>query len=194
MSQQGERSTGHEDDWWGQLYDDSTADTGPAAAADSLDDRFASAAGTVGQPAPRDTAGAPLPPTAPPSVPEQRAGGGPAAPARGSESPAAPARGADPPGGTPAPRRGGPERPTPQGEQGELTPQGKQGALGEPSVPADATPIRRDATSRPATPPLGNPRPPVRRAPRPSRPDGGPRGSARTRPRLPRPGKAASSR
>ncbi|MFF1628579.1 hypothetical protein ACFVXV_24720, partial [Streptomyces sp. NPDC058272] len=48
MSQQGERPTGHEDDWWGQLYDDSTEDTGPAAAADSLDDRFASAAGTVG--------------------------------------------------------------------------------------------------------------------------------------------------
>ncbi|WP_105969947.1 protein phosphatase 2C domain-containing protein [Streptomyces geranii] len=47
MSQQGERSTGHEDDWWGQLYDDSTEDTGPTAAGDSLDDRFASAAGTV---------------------------------------------------------------------------------------------------------------------------------------------------
>lgn len=49
MSQQGERPTGHEDDWWGQLYDDSTEDTGPTAVADSLDDRFASAAGTVGQ-------------------------------------------------------------------------------------------------------------------------------------------------
>ncbi|MDX3451179.1 protein phosphatase 2C domain-containing protein [Streptomyces sp. ME02-8801-2C] len=47
MSQQGERSTGHEDDWWGQLYDDSTEDTGPTAAGDSLDDRFASASGTV---------------------------------------------------------------------------------------------------------------------------------------------------
>ncbi|MFE2139016.1 hypothetical protein ACFW9X_38545, partial [Streptomyces sp. NPDC059466] len=48
MSQQGESRTGHEDDWWGQLYDDSTQDTGAAAAPDSLDDRFASAAGTVG--------------------------------------------------------------------------------------------------------------------------------------------------
>ncbi|MGY1496502.1 protein phosphatase 2C domain-containing protein [Streptomyces sp. QTS52] len=47
MSQQGERSTGHSDDWWGQLYDDSTEDTGPTAAGDSLDDRFASASGTV---------------------------------------------------------------------------------------------------------------------------------------------------
>ncbi|MBW8737979.1 MAG: protein phosphatase 2C domain-containing protein [Streptomyces turgidiscabies] len=50
MSQQGERSTGHEDDWWGQLYDDSTDDTGPTAAGDSLDDRFASASGTVDAP------------------------------------------------------------------------------------------------------------------------------------------------
>jgi hypothetical protein len=48
MSQQGGRPTGHEDDWWGQLYDDSTEDAGPAPAADTLDDRFASAAGTVG--------------------------------------------------------------------------------------------------------------------------------------------------
>ncbi|MFH8489526.1 protein phosphatase 2C domain-containing protein [Streptomyces longisporoflavus] len=47
MSQQGERhdgASGQEDDWWGQLYDDSAHDTGPAEAADSLDDRFASAA------------------------------------------------------------------------------------------------------------------------------------------------------
>ncbi|WP_445526034.1 protein phosphatase 2C domain-containing protein [Streptomyces cyslabdanicus] len=57
MSQQGGRPTGQEDDWWGQLYDDSAADTGPAAGADSLDDRFASASGTVGGP-PR---GVPLP-------------------------------------------------------------------------------------------------------------------------------------
>ncbi|WP_190194036.1 protein phosphatase 2C domain-containing protein [Streptomyces minutiscleroticus] len=57
MSQQGERPTGQEDDWWGELYADSAQDTGPAAAADSLDDRFASAAGTVGDggPEPPDT-------------------------------------------------------------------------------------------------------------------------------------------
>ncbi|MFE0913863.1 hypothetical protein ACFW48_27035, partial [Streptomyces sp. NPDC058812] len=47
MSQQGGTPTGRDDDWWGQLYDDSTGDTGPTAAPDSLDDRFASAAGTV---------------------------------------------------------------------------------------------------------------------------------------------------
>lgn len=50
MNQQGGRPTRHEDDWWRQLYDDSTPDTGPAPAADSLDDRFASAAGAVGAP------------------------------------------------------------------------------------------------------------------------------------------------
>ncbi|MEU7060958.1 protein phosphatase 2C domain-containing protein [Streptomyces sp. NPDC046197] len=49
MSQQGGRPTGNEDDWWKQLYDDSTEDTGPTTAADSLDDRFASAAGTLGR-------------------------------------------------------------------------------------------------------------------------------------------------
>ncbi|MFD8999895.1 protein phosphatase 2C domain-containing protein [Streptomyces sp. NPDC059582] len=82
MSQQGGRPTGHEDDWWRQLYDDSTEDTGPAAApADSLDDRFASAAGTLGdgETAPEDAAerGAPprprasweSPPTAEGAVP-----------------------------------------------------------------------------------------------------------------------------
>ncbi|MHA5054972.1 PP2C family serine/threonine-protein phosphatase [Streptomyces sp. SD15] len=76
MSHQGERPTGHEDDWWGQLYDDSTEDTGPAAVADSLDDRFASAAGTVGpgaapraEPPERDV---PPPSAEPPAVPEQR--------------------------------------------------------------------------------------------------------------------------
>ncbi|MDQ1035431.1 hypothetical protein QFZ75_001847 [Streptomyces sp. V3I8] len=50
MSQQGERPTGHQDDWWGQLYDDSTGDTGPAPAPDSLDDRFVSATHTLDTP------------------------------------------------------------------------------------------------------------------------------------------------
>ncbi|MHB9854408.1 protein phosphatase 2C domain-containing protein [Streptomyces krungchingensis] len=79
MSQQGEKPTGHEDDWWRQLYDDSTEDTGPATAADSLDDRFASAAGTVelrsgtGPDAP--VADVPSPPERPPAVPGQRGDG-----------------------------------------------------------------------------------------------------------------------
>ncbi|MGK3941119.1 protein phosphatase 2C domain-containing protein [Streptomyces caeruleatus] len=56
MSQQGGRPTGHEDDWWGQLYD-STDDTGPAPAPDTLDDRFASATGAVGDAVPRQGRG-----------------------------------------------------------------------------------------------------------------------------------------
>ncbi len=47
MSQQGERRPVTRDDWWSQLYDDTADDTGPTAAGDSVDDRFASAAGTV---------------------------------------------------------------------------------------------------------------------------------------------------
>ncbi|MEV7339414.1 protein phosphatase 2C domain-containing protein [Streptomyces sp. NPDC093544] len=81
MSQQGEKPTGHEDDWWGQLYDDSTEDTGPAAVADSLDDRFASVAGTVSlepapapRPAPTPELDVPPQPERPPAVPEQRPG------------------------------------------------------------------------------------------------------------------------
>ncbi|MFE5022281.1 protein phosphatase 2C domain-containing protein [Streptomyces sp. NPDC056656] len=55
MSQQGERNSGRHgqgDDWWGQLYDESTDDTGPTPAPDTLDDRFASASGTVSPPGP----------------------------------------------------------------------------------------------------------------------------------------------
>ncbi|MDQ8703760.1 protein phosphatase 2C domain-containing protein [Streptomyces sp. LHD-70] len=51
MSQQGDRhrgNSGQGDDWWGQLYDEATEDTGPAPAPDTLDDRFASATDTLG--------------------------------------------------------------------------------------------------------------------------------------------------
>ncbi|MEU6439680.1 protein phosphatase 2C domain-containing protein [Streptomyces sp. NPDC047046] len=44
MSQQGDA---REDDWWDQLYEESAPDTGPDRAADTLDDRFASAVHTV---------------------------------------------------------------------------------------------------------------------------------------------------
>ncbi|MFD8231798.1 protein phosphatase 2C domain-containing protein [Streptomyces sp. NPDC059696] len=65
MSQQGGRPTGHEDDWWRELYDDSTDDTGPAPARDSLDDRFASASGAVGEET-RERGGSPNRPAARP--------------------------------------------------------------------------------------------------------------------------------
>ncbi|MFE2276947.1 protein phosphatase 2C domain-containing protein [Streptomyces sp. NPDC059454] len=85
MSQQGGRPTSSEDDWWRQLYDDATDDTGPVPAPDSLDDRFASASGTLdaGGPAP---AGSPPAPTVP--------GPRPAAPAAPADPPPRPA---DPP-------------------------------------------------------------------------------------------------
>ncbi|WP_456043458.1 protein phosphatase 2C domain-containing protein [Streptomyces tendae] len=73
MSQQGGRPTGPtgpEDDWWGQLYDDSTDDTGPTAAPDSLDDRFASASGTVAGEADPGTGRATNPPGSDPTAPE----------------------------------------------------------------------------------------------------------------------------
>ncbi|WP_098245543.1 protein phosphatase 2C domain-containing protein [Streptomyces formicae] len=64
MSQQGERRTGRDDDWWGQLYDDSAQDTGPTPAPDTLDDRFASAAGTL-----KEGFRTPDPPPPPPPSP-----------------------------------------------------------------------------------------------------------------------------
>ncbi|MFE0416524.1 protein phosphatase 2C domain-containing protein [Streptomyces tendae] len=73
MSQQGGRPTGPtgpEDDWWGQLYDDSTDDTGPTAAPDSLDDRFASASGTVAREADPGPGRATNPPRSDPAAPE----------------------------------------------------------------------------------------------------------------------------
>lgn len=94
MSQQGEKPTGQEDDWWGQLYDDSTGDTGPAAAADSLDDRFASASDTVGAPddAPPPTpvtgAGIPPPRTRTPAERRRRPGSGSEPPEPENDTPA----------------------------------------------------------------------------------------------------------
>ncbi|MDL2080344.1 PP2C family serine/threonine-protein phosphatase [Streptomyces sp. GXMU-J15] len=72
MSQQGGRSTGREDDWWTQLYDDSTQDTGPTAAPDSVDDRFVSASGTLGRTVPDLEPRIPTPrQTSPPAPAEQ---------------------------------------------------------------------------------------------------------------------------
>ncbi|MFE3165697.1 protein phosphatase 2C domain-containing protein [Streptomyces sp. NPDC059224] len=104
MSQPGGRPARHEDDWWGQLYDDSTEDTGPTAAPDSLDDRFASAKNTVAgrgrRAAPEEPGTDPAPPAAPvppdpPPVPPDPPPVPPAVPRRSgvpdaSDSPAAP--------------------------------------------------------------------------------------------------------
>ncbi|MDK1475256.1 protein phosphatase 2C domain-containing protein [Streptomyces sp. 549] len=46
----GQRERAEAPDWWSQLYDDDAPDTGRSAAGDSIDDRFDSAARTVGVP------------------------------------------------------------------------------------------------------------------------------------------------
>lgn len=94
MSQQGERRTGRDDDWWGQLYDDATQDVGPAPAPDTLDDRFASAADAV-QEADTPVVRAPWEPPDGPSGPVTfGSGAGPVAgPAASAEEPGAAAGG-----------------------------------------------------------------------------------------------------
>ncbi|MET9497209.1 protein phosphatase 2C domain-containing protein [Streptomyces sp. NPDC006552] len=77
MSQQGEkpaRRPAHEDEWWGRLYEGAAADTGAAATADTLDDRFASAGAVA---APPD---APPPPRVPGAGSRPPDGTDPAAP------------------------------------------------------------------------------------------------------------------
>ncbi|GGS67945.1 protein phosphatase 2C domain-containing protein [Streptomyces cinerochromogenes] len=102
MNQQGGRPARREDDWWGQLYDDSTQDTGPTTAPDSLDDRFASARNTVVGP-PTDT----LEP-----APAERS---PAEPAPPEPSPPEPSRSAPQASPAPEPARAGvpPQRTAP---------------------------------------------------------------------------------
>ena len=113
MSQQGGTPTGHEDDWWSQLYDDTAEDTGPSAAGDSVDDRFASAAGTVGVP-PADERGrvVGVPSVGVPSadegarsvdpgVPEPRAGGEPDSEAPAATGSASPGASWEPPSSAP---------------------------------------------------------------------------------------------
>ncbi len=78
MSQQGERYSSHEDDWWRQLYDGATDDAGPARVEDTIDDRFASARTTLAD-TPLVPPRAPEPPrtsrtTTPPRIPERRDG------------------------------------------------------------------------------------------------------------------------
>ncbi|WP_411576350.1 protein phosphatase 2C domain-containing protein [Streptomyces mutabilis] len=98
MSQQGGSPAGHDDDWWTQLYDDSADDTGPTTAPDSLDDRFASAAGTVARGPDHDLWDGPTPPPSPDRPP----------PADGQPRPAPPWWATSASAGVPAPRTGPP--------------------------------------------------------------------------------------
>ncbi|MEV6838273.1 protein phosphatase 2C domain-containing protein [Streptomyces sp. NPDC051133] len=110
MSQQGGSPARRDDDWWGQLYDDSAEDTGPTAAPDSLDDRFSSArsavAGRPTEPPPPDRTpdtggegvGGSGPPPREPSVPAQRPAPDPlGAPPAGGAAPVEPPEPVTPP-------------------------------------------------------------------------------------------------
>ncbi|MER6027542.1 protein phosphatase 2C domain-containing protein [Streptomyces sp. NPDC001851] len=120
MSQQGGRPARPEDDWWGQLYDDSTEDTGPTAAPDSLDDRFASAKRTVtGRPA-----------EAPPCEPGPEARAGTAAPDRGDIP------GSTPPGRTTLPPQRTPWEPPPAHREAPAAPDERPDPSAAPSPPA----------------------------------------------------------
>ncbi|MGH3310122.1 MAG: protein phosphatase 2C domain-containing protein [Streptomyces sp.] len=85
MSQQGrprDPESGEQNDWWSQLYDPGSPDTGRARAGDTLDDRYASVRRTVGSaPAPAvpssrrsDPSREPRPDTGPAPVRDQPAG------------------------------------------------------------------------------------------------------------------------
>ncbi|MFI9153983.1 protein phosphatase 2C domain-containing protein [Streptomyces sp. NPDC053367] len=167
MSQQGGRPTGPgpEEDWWRQLYDDSTHDTGPAPTPDSLDDRFASASGLTEAPGGAPTAPphpapptpsvppAPIPPPPdqpPPVPPAPRPGGDPQdmrpGPAPGASGPPA----QDPPAGGPA----GSARPVPPPRADADACAGPAGATREPDPLPGAGP-----RSAPAAPLAGDPHP-----------------------------------
>ncbi|MFF8653811.1 protein phosphatase 2C domain-containing protein [Streptomyces huasconensis] len=148
MSQQGERRTGRDDDWWGQLYDDATQDTGPAPAPDTLDDRFASAADAVSEerrplrperppPAPEFV---PAPPRTPPR-PER-------APADAPPSANRPAPPPPPASPTPAAPPTPPDPPTPPRASASPAPP-------KPSPRAPSVPAARRAPWEPLTGPRG---------------------------------------
>ncbi|MFF7642693.1 protein phosphatase 2C domain-containing protein [Streptomyces canus] len=143
MSQQGGMPTGQEDDWWRQLYD-SADDTGPAPAPDTLDDRFASAAGTV-----RDGSGGTVSTADEAGGPREGGDGGGAGSGTGN-----PRAGT----GVPAPRSGLPDETAPAS--------GRHRAPWEPEPPSDVPAsfppgpkppgfVERAPEDRPPSPPGG---------------------------------------
>ncbi|MEU8031170.1 protein phosphatase 2C domain-containing protein [Streptomyces sp. NPDC049099] len=145
MSQQGGRPARPEDDWWGQLYDDSTEDTGPTAAADSLDDRFASAKRTLtGRPG-----------TAPPREPGPGTRGGTAADAvTGADAPdRGDTSGSTPPGRTALPPQRTPWEPPPAHQEPPRP------THGQPRTEPPAQNLTASAASPNARPPQAPPAP-----------------------------------
>ncbi|MEU5225899.1 protein phosphatase 2C domain-containing protein [Streptomyces toyocaensis] len=155
MSQQGGRSTGPEDDWWRQLYDDTAGDTGPAPAPDSLDDRFASASGTLstGQPPPAPAAKVPAPRPTPASTSHAPAEPPPATPPDPVTFPPDTGR---PPGSRPSPAADQDASPTPPRPPQHPPP--RPGQVPPPPAGQDAPlPARPDV---PPPPPAGQVPPP----------------------------------
>ncbi|MGY1396820.1 protein phosphatase 2C domain-containing protein [Streptomyces sp. SS10] len=200
MSQQGGRpggptGPGPEDDWWGQLYDDASDDTGPAPAADSLDDRFASAAGAVGgdgapapsAPGPRDVPGPPVLPgprrTSPPSPKAAPPGSGGAPPRAWWE----PEPTTDTPPVSAPPERLGPADAPPATEPSDVPAVPPESPSTRPTAPAPESPSGPESspvsapgpapappqgTGRPAAPPSVPEASPARHpATEPGRPD-----------------------
>ena len=168
MSQQGERFSSHEDDWWRQLYDDAVADdTGPAPVDDTIDERFASARTTLAD-TPLVPPRTPQPPRTTPS-PDPRApripGLQPAAGPRrtgGDASPHTPWESADAgksPAAEPSEAAGGTQGPGAPGGFPGARPPADSLAPREPSPPAPEAPESGDPSAwpgrRPAQEPAG---------------------------------------
>lgn len=162
MSQQGGRPTGHEDDWWGQLYgtDD---DTGPTPAPDTLDDRFASAAGAVrdGTAAGADGEGAAAGSRGGRTAEESAPAGGVGGTGLGGRGPDD-EPGRRPGGGVPAPRSGGPAAPQEPPDTGPgrhrapwEPPAAPQGPAVFPPGPKPPGFAERPPEDRPPAPPGG---------------------------------------
>ncbi|MFJ8732659.1 protein phosphatase 2C domain-containing protein [Streptomyces bauhiniae] len=147
MSQQGGGPTRQDDDWWGQLYDETADDTGPAPAPDSLDDRYASAKRTTvpGGDEDRGTPQGSSPPLPDQRTDDEASGQRPPSPARRDAEPTAPP--------VPDPRLATPAAPT------------------DPPAPA-RTPVPPSAPDAPAgrTPDPQPDRPPGDPDPQPGRP------------------------
>ncbi|MGW3354725.1 protein phosphatase 2C domain-containing protein [Streptomyces bungoensis] len=184
MSQQGGRPAHHEDDWWEQLYDDSTEDTGPAPAPDSLDDRYASASGAVtGRP---DGAGAA--PPRDPLLPPQRTT--PPAVAPPPPTPPAPPAPPDPPDFPPAPASATNPHPAPPASAPPVAPASPPSS----SVPAPPVPpASRPDSAAPAEPPAADAYPAAPASAPPAAPGSPPSSSVPVPPVPPasRPGSAA---
>ncbi|MGX9919393.1 protein phosphatase 2C domain-containing protein [Streptomyces sp. NPDC002248] len=164
MSQQGDA---RDDNWWDQLYEESAPDTGPDRAADTLDDRFASAVHTVKPPQePVDRADSPPPwtPGPPPASPRSFA---PAPPEPAAPWPVAERLGRPyVPGARPLPADAGDEGPRPQ-ETGDNPPLPQRPlpreAEGNPPLPqrpraaetADSPPLPQRPPRRPPATPDG---------------------------------------